>query len=100
MAEQTNPVTGTSGKSGKSGKPVPAELRSQIAVTRDEMGSTIEEIHGRLNPTILKEQAIDQFREATETVKAELKVHFNDAKEALKSELREAKANAKLELLE
>jgi len=84
--------------SGKSGPPAPAELRAQIAVTRNEMGNTIEEIHGRLNPTILKEQAIDQFREATETVKAELKVHFNDAKAALKQELLEAKATFKEEL--
>ncbi|MBA3465161.1 MAG: DUF3618 domain-containing protein [Deltaproteobacteria bacterium] len=78
----------------------PATLRAQIAETRQEMSGTIEELHGRLNPAVLKEQAIDQFHEATATVKAELKAHFQEAKQALKDELKEAKAAIKSEVVE
>lgn len=92
MADQTNSLT------GKPEAAEPAELRAQIAATRNEMGNTIEELHGRLNPAVLKDQAIEQFHEATETVKAELKAHFSDAKEALKTELRDAKLAIKTEI--
>jgi len=76
----------------------PAALRAQIASTRNEMGETIEELHGRLNPTVLKEQAIEQFHEATATVKAELKQHFQEAKETLEAKLKEAKAAIKADV--
>ena len=78
----------------------PATLRAQIAETRNEMSGTIEELHGRLNPAVLKDQAIEQFLEATATVKAELKQHFQEAKIALKDELKEAKAAIKSEVVE
>lgn len=78
----------------------PAKLRAQIAETRNEMSDTIEELHGRLNPVVLKEQALDQFHDATETVKAELKAHFVEAKEVMKQHLLEAKTAIKSEISE
>lgn len=72
--------------------------RKQIAETRNELETTIGEIHGRLNPTVLKEEAMDKFHEATQTIKAELKEHFSDAKHTLKAELREAKDALKTEV--
>jgi len=73
-------------------------LRAEIAHTRAQMGATIEALHGRLNPSVLKEQAIDSFHEAKATVTDELKQSFADVKELLKEELSEAKAAVKQEL--
>lgn len=83
---------------GPGGPEDPAALRAQIAETRNEMSGTLEELHGRLNPTVLKEQAVEQFHDAAEKVKAELKQHFADAKEALKEHLQEAKVAIKDEV--
>jgi ElaB/YqjD/DUF883 family membrane-anchored ribosome-binding protein len=65
----------------------PSALRAEIAHTRDQLGATLDELHGRLDPVALKEQAIEQFHEAAATVKAELKAHFAAAKQSLKAEL-------------
>ncbi|MEJ7601398.1 MAG: DUF3618 domain-containing protein [Kofleriaceae bacterium] len=97
MGNKTTSITGASQDAAPDD---PAMLRAQIAETRNEMSDTIEELHGRLNPAVLKDQAIDQFHEATATVKAELKAHFQEAKQALKDELTEAKASIKAEVVE
>lgn len=75
---------------GPNGADDPALIRAQIAETRQEMSGTIEELHGRLNPTVLKEQAVEQFHEAAEKVKAEIKAHLHDARVAIKQEIRDA----------
>ena len=69
-----------------------AVLRENIAQTRAEMSGTIEELHGKLNPTVLKDQALDQFREVKETIRAEVKAEIAEAKAKVKEELIEAKA--------
>lgn len=69
-----------------------ARLRAQIAETRNEMSETIEELHGRLNPKVLKEQALEEFHDASEKVKAELKLRLQETKAALNEEVAHAKA--------
>lgn len=94
MGETTTPVIrGAGGDQNRE-----EQLRAKIAETRNDMSNTIEELHGRLNPAVFKEQAIEQFHEAADTVKAELKAHFADAKELIKKELIEAKAVIKREV--
>jgi hypothetical protein len=67
---------------------VTSQLRDDIGQIRAEMGGTIEELHGRLNPAVLKEQALDQFREAKEAIKAEMKAEFLEAASSLKAEVK------------
>lgn len=78
----------------------PAELRAEMALTRADLDSTIEALHGRLNPTVLKEQLIDSFYEVKQTITDELKQQFADAKVAVKEELADAKVAVKEELQE
>jgi len=73
-----------------------AQMREHIARTRAEMSGTIEELHGKLNPAVLKEQAVDQFHEAKETIKAE----FHEAKETIKAEVKAEFAEAKAAIRE
>src|SRR5687767_4497607 len=42
-----------------------AEIRAEIEHTRAEMSETIDEISERLSPTHIKEQVVEQVREAT-----------------------------------
>lgn len=85
---------------GPNGHDDPAKLRAEIAETRNEMSGTIEELHGRLNPVVLKEQALDQFHEATETIKNELNERLQDAKETLMAEFKDAKATVRDDVLD
>jgi len=96
MGEKTTSMTG--GNTGLTNGP--EKLRAEIADTRNDMSNTIEELHGRLNPAVLKDQVLEQFHEAADTVKSELKAHFKDAKEAMRAELKEAKQNVRTELME
>ncbi len=76
---------------GADGEREAEQVRQNIAQTRQEMSGTIEELHGKLNPTVLKEQAVDQFHDAKEKVLAEMR----EAKETLKAEIKTELANAK-----
>ena len=96
MDDKANPVVGDGASAPKPAQ----ELRAQIADTRHSMSSTIEELHGRLNPTVLKEQALEQFHDASDTIKSELKSHLADAKDAMRTELAEAKNALKREVRE
>jgi hypothetical protein len=95
---QTNPgyddrrdeQTQTSGL-GADGEREAAQIRQNIAQTRTEMSGTIEEIHGKLNPTVLKEQAVEQFHDAKEKVLAEMLEAKDTLKAEIKAELAEAK---------
>jgi len=78
----------------------PAAMRERIAHTRDEMSGTIEQLHGRLNPAVLKQQVIEQFHDAADTVKEELKTRLQDAKETLMAEFKEAKVTVRNDLIE
>src|SRR6185503_13209531 len=77
----------------------PAAMRERIAHTRDEMSGTIEQLHGRLNPAVLKQQVIEQFHDAADTVKEELKTRLQDAKETLMAEFKEAKVTVRDDVL-
>ena len=66
-------------------------MRADIAETRAQMGGAIEELHGRLNPTVLKEQAIHEFHDAKELIKVEVRAEIDDAKARLKQEFHDAK---------
>jgi len=94
MGTGASPMTGASTTSGTSGVGTSDEttqIASEIAQTREEMNDTIEQLHGRLNPTVLKEEALKQFHEAKESIKAELSVELGEAKEKLKTQLAETK---------
>ncbi len=69
-------------------------IRQDITETRAEMTGTIEELHGKLNPKVLKEQAIEQFHDAAALVRAEMA----DLNRSLKAEIREELAEAKAAL--
>ena len=73
-------------------------IREDIAKTRNDMSGTIDELHGKLNPSVLKEQAMDQFHEAKKSIKAELTAEFHEAKNALKAELIDVKSSIKTEV--
>ncbi|MEO8878241.1 MAG: DUF3618 domain-containing protein [Polyangiaceae bacterium] len=90
-------------KMSKNSEPPNAEpntkaLEKDIANTRSELSQTLGELHGKLNPAVLKDQVMDQFHEAKATIAADLK----DAKDALKadllSELEEVKHGLRNEL--
>lgn len=66
-------------------------LRHEIANTRADIGSTIEQLHGKLNPTVLKEQAIESLSE----IKLHLKQELAEAKDALKSEMKSELSEAR-----
>ncbi len=72
-----------------------SHLRESIAQTRADLGGTIEALHGRLNPAVLKEQALDQFHQAKESVKAELKAELQGAAAAIRAEAKAELADAK-----
>ena len=76
---------------GADGEREAEQVRQNIAQTRQEMSGTIEELHGKLNPTVLKEQAVDQFHDAKEKILAEMR----EAKETLKAEIKTELAQAK-----
>lgn len=42
-----------------------AQIEQEIAQTRAEMSGTLDQIHGKLNPTALKERAVTAVRDAT-----------------------------------
>lgn len=71
-----------------------SQIRHDIAQTRANMSETIEELHGKLNPAVLKDQALTQIHEAKEALKIEL----HDAKETITAELKDAKDTLKAEL--
>jgi len=88
------PVGGTDGNTTPD--EVDRRLRDDIAVTRARMGGTLEQLHSKLNPTVLKEQAIDQFHELKQTITTELR----DAKDSMKSEVKAELAEAKAAMRE
>jgi len=69
-------------------------MRNEIAETRDHMGRTLDELHGKFNPTVLKEQALEQFHDAKETIKAEMRTELENAKGRMQQEVGEAKTAA------
>ena len=80
-----------------------AVIRNDIQSTRADMSRTVNEIEERLRPSHLKEQVLEQFhdakdtvmgelRDAKETVKEDLVREFAQAKGAVREEIQDAKA--------
>lgn len=69
------------------------EIENEIEATRARMGQTLEELHGKLNPTVLKDQMMEQLHEAKAALKSELAADVADIKSLVRSEIREAKTN-------
>ncbi|MDB4996825.1 MAG: hypothetical protein JWM74_4257 [Myxococcaceae bacterium] len=68
-----------------------AVIRNDIQSTRADMSRTVNEIEERLSPSHLKEQVLEQFHDAKDTVLEELR----DAKENVKEDLVREFAQAK-----
>lgn len=76
-----------------------ATLKHDIERTRNEIEDTVLALETRLSPSRLKEQistvkehAVEQFRDAKEQMKTELKRDVNEAKQMVKGEIGEARA--------
>ncbi len=74
------------------------DFHEEMAQTRAQISGTLEQLHGRLNPLVLKEQAMDQWQEAKATVKSDLKTEFEVIKEEVKSHLGSAATALKAEV--
>lgn len=100
MGTGTRPMTDITKKLDPTTDNQAAELSSAIARTRDEMGGTIEELHGRLNPGVLKDEVLKQFQATKDGIKSELKADFADAKESLSAGIHETTESIKAEVSE
>jgi ElaB/YqjD/DUF883 family membrane-anchored ribosome-binding protein/flagellar hook-basal body complex protein FliE len=67
------------------------EIEAAIERSRAEIGHTLEALHGRLNPRVLKEELLQQLQEGKEAVKADLKEEYQAAKVAFAEEFHEIK---------
>ncbi len=68
------------------------DIEKDIAKTRASMSSTLGELHGKLNPAVLKDQALEQFQQAKEALKTDLAAELREVKMTLRNELRDAKS--------
>ena len=69
-----------------------AKIEDEIERTRASMGDTLEQLHGKLNPGVLKDQALEQFQQAKEAIKADVRSEIEDMKGLLKKEIADAKS--------
>ncbi|MEO8799149.1 MAG: DUF3618 domain-containing protein, partial [Polyangiaceae bacterium] len=77
----------------KNGKDESApDIEKDIAKTRASMSNTLGELHGKLNPEVLKDQALEQFQQAKEALKTDLAAELREVKTTLRNELRDAKS--------
>lgn len=72
-----------------------SSLADAIAHTRDQMGNTLEEIHGILNPGVMKEEVMKHFHDAKDGIKKELREEFAQAKDSLKAGIQETAGSLK-----
>jgi hypothetical protein len=84
MGQKTDSMNGSS-------EPTPEQMRANLSQTRAEISETLDELHGKLNPQVLKEQALEQLEDAKLKIKAELKEDFEAVKLKLREEITEAK---------
>jgi hypothetical protein len=66
-------------------------IRSEIEHTRASMSGTLNQIEERLSPAHLKEQVLEQFHDAKEKVKIEVRDEIEGARERVRHEIQEAK---------
>ena len=79
------------GASTPEGDAKAAALRADIDKTRHDMSGTIRQIEERLSPAHLKEQVLEQFHDAKEKVKHEVREELLGAKQMVRNEIAEAK---------
>ena len=89
MGSTTSAVTPSRGSSTQSRNA--EQLEAAIVRSRAEIGETLEALHGRLNPRVLKEELLQQFQEGKEAVKADLQAELHSAKAALATEFHDIK---------
>lgn len=87
MAAPTDPMIGPKRTPQPGHDDRTLTLSSAIARTRGDMEDTLEELHGRLNPSLLKDDVLTQFRETKEIIKVELRGELAEAKEAVKASI-------------
>ena len=75
-------VTGRTNETDGSPNRRVAELETEIAMTRAEMTGTVHAIEEKLNPCVLKEEALEQFHELKRSIRAELREDVEAAKKA------------------
>jgi hypothetical protein len=75
-------VTGRTDETNGSPNRRVAELENEIALTRAEMTGTVQAIEQKLNPRVLKEEALEQFHELKRSIRAELREDVDAAKRA------------------
>jgi hypothetical protein len=93
MSERTTQNTKQKVRSeGNESRRDTSQVRENIAQTRAAMSGTIDELHGKLNPGVLKEQAVEQLHEATSAVKAEVKQVKESIESGVKAGIADAKA--------
>lgn len=86
------PRSVTSGDAALKGPEERSEaLAAAITRSRDSMSTTLEELHGVLNPRVLKEEILQQVQEGKAALKADLQQEFHEAKAALKTEFQDIK---------
>lgn len=73
-------------------------LESGIAATRAAMSGTINEIEGRLSPSHLREQIMEQLEQAKGSLKTQMHQEISELKGTVKHEVREIKETLKTEL--
>lgn len=73
----------------------PVALSAAIVRTRSELGSTLEELHGRLNPGVFKDEVLRQFHAAKESLKDELRADMIEVRETFKADFEETKESLK-----
>ena len=69
-----------------------SKIERDIAQTSASMSETLGELHGKLNPAVLKDQALEQFQQAKEAIKADVRSEIEDMKGLLHKELADAKS--------
>ncbi len=89
MGTRTSSIAGSAGASRAT---LDADdLAKAIVHSRAEIGGTLDEIQGRINPRALKEELLLQFQEGKKAIKGDLQTEFHEAKAALSAEFLEAK---------
>ena len=102
MGQRTNePMTGAGALPGdvpmRPAEPAKetAAIASGIDRTRSQMSGTIDQIEERLSPARMKEQLLDQFHDAKERMKSEVRGDLAEMRQSLRREIDGAKESVR-----
>ncbi|HEY4016931.1 MAG TPA: hypothetical protein VGM06_26545 [Polyangiaceae bacterium] len=73
-------------------------MRQEIDRTRSDLGQTLTAIELKLDPTVLREKAVEEIQVVEDRVKAAVREQIEETKEKLKVELADAKETVKREV--